>query len=63
MHTMAISKNYSVGPHKDGWQMKRDGAGRASWVHETKAEAEQSLRRWLDARDAEAAASGCSAAR
>ena len=36
---MADSKNYSVGPHGDGWQVKRDGADRASSIHDTKAEA------------------------
>jgi hypothetical protein len=34
---MSQSKNYSVGPHADGWQVKRDGASRASSVHDTKA--------------------------
>lgn len=29
-------KNYSVGPHKDGWQVRRDGAQRASEVLPTK---------------------------
>lgn len=29
-------KNYSVGPHDDGWQVKRDGASRASDVFSTK---------------------------
>ncbi len=33
---MADGKNYSVGPHDDGWQVKRDGAERASSVHDTK---------------------------
>lgn len=36
---MAKGKNYSVGPHEDGWGVKRDGAKRASSVHDTKAEA------------------------
>lgn len=36
---MSKSKNYSVGPHDDGWQVKRDGADRASSVHDTKADA------------------------
>lgn len=36
-----MSNNYSVGPHDDGWQVKRDGAQRASSVHDTKAEAVQ----------------------
>lgn len=36
---MAKSKNYSVGPHDDGWQVKRDGAERASSVHDKKADA------------------------
>ena len=30
------SKNYSVGPHDDGWQVKRDGTARASDVFPTK---------------------------
>jgi len=38
---MADSKNYSVGPHDDGWQVRRDGAERASSVHDTKSEAVQ----------------------
>ena len=38
---MADNKNYSVGPHDDGWQVKRDGAERASSVHDSKAEAVQ----------------------
>ncbi|MBX3357314.1 MAG: DUF2188 domain-containing protein [Phycisphaeraceae bacterium] len=33
------SKNYSVGPHEDGWQVRRDGAHRASEVFQTKAPA------------------------
>lgn len=33
-------KNYSVGPHQDGWQVKRDGASRASGVFDTKQEAQ-----------------------
>ncbi len=36
---MANSKNYSVGPHDEGWQVKRDGAERASSVHEKKSDA------------------------
>jgi hypothetical protein len=36
---MATGKNYSVGPHDDGWAVKRDGAQRASSVHDTKVEA------------------------
>jgi uncharacterized protein YdaT len=36
---MAKGKNYSVGPHDDGWQVKRDGAERASSVHDTKSDA------------------------
>lgn len=31
--------NYSVGPHDDGWQVKRDGADRASSVHDKKSDA------------------------
>lgn len=36
---MSENKNYSVGPHDDGWQVKRDGADRASSVHDKKADA------------------------
>ncbi len=36
---MAKSKNYSVGPHEQGWSVKRDGASRSSSVHDTKDEA------------------------
>lgn len=36
---MSSSKNYSVGPHPDGWQVKRDGAERASSVHDKKSDA------------------------
>lgn len=33
-----------VVPHKDGWANKKGGANRASSVHRTKSEAEQSAR-------------------
>ncbi len=33
------SNNYSVGPHDDGWQVKRDGASRASDVFARKSDA------------------------
>lgn len=36
---MSDKKNYSVGPHDDGWSVKRDGTSRASGVFDTKAEA------------------------
>lgn len=36
---MSKSKNYWVRPHEEGWQVKREGADRASSVHPTKAEA------------------------
>jgi hypothetical protein len=36
---MSKSKNYSVGPHTEGWQVKRDRADRASSVHDKKADA------------------------
>lgn len=36
---MSESKNYSIGPHDEGWQVKRDGTTRASSVHDTKADA------------------------
>ena len=32
---------HRIMPHKDGWQVKRDGGKRASHVTETKAEAEK----------------------
>lgn len=32
---------HRVMPHKDGWQVKRDGGQRASHVADTKAEAEK----------------------
>ncbi|HMI85622.1 MAG TPA: DUF2188 domain-containing protein [Polyangiaceae bacterium] len=32
-------KNVHVTPHKDGWAVKKDGAERASSVHDTQAEA------------------------
>jgi hypothetical protein len=35
---------HRVMPHKDGWQVKRDGGQRASRVVETKAEAEKIAR-------------------
>lgn len=35
-----MAKNdYSIGPHRDGWQVRRDGAERASAVFGTKADA------------------------
>lgn len=38
--SVPVSKNdYSVGPHENGWQVKRDGASRASEVFEKKADA------------------------
>lgn len=37
---MTKKRNYSVGPHPDGgWQVKRDGADRASSTHDRKADA------------------------
>lgn len=37
---MSKNRNYSVGPHRDGgWQVKRDGAERASSTHDKKADA------------------------
>lgn len=36
---MSKNKNYSVGPHENGWQVKRDGAERASSVYERKSDA------------------------
>ncbi len=33
------SNNYSVSPHDDGWQVKRDGASRASDVFDRKSDA------------------------
>lgn len=35
---------HRVMPHKDGWQVKRDGGDRASRVTDTKAEAEKLAR-------------------
>jgi hypothetical protein len=32
-------RNYTVGPNGDRWQVKRDGADRASSRHETQSEA------------------------
>jgi len=36
---MSNSNDYSVQPHDDGWEVKRDGASRASSVHDIKADA------------------------
>lgn len=36
---MANRKRYYVNPHPDGWEVKREGAQRASRVTRTKAEA------------------------
>lgn len=35
------SDTHRIMPHKDGWQVKRDGGKRASHVADTKKEAEQ----------------------
>ncbi|MBD2842938.1 DUF2188 domain-containing protein [Erythrobacter rubeus] len=36
---MSNGKDYWTAPHKDGWQVKREGASRATSVHKTQAEA------------------------
>lgn len=41
---MTDKKNVHVTPHEDGWQVRREGADRASSVHGTQAEAESAGR-------------------
>ncbi len=36
---MADKKDYWATPHKDGWQVKREGSSRATSVHRTQSEA------------------------
>jgi len=39
--TTMARDTHRIMPHKDGWQLKRDGGKRASHVADTKAEAEK----------------------
>lgn len=36
---MAQGRNYSVAPHARGWEVRRDGASRASSIYASKSEA------------------------
>lgn len=36
---MANDRNYWASPHNNGWSVKKEGAGRASSVHETQSAA------------------------
>tara|TARA_R110002124_G_scaffold287144_1_gene470717 strand:- start:1054 stop:1281 length:228 start_codon:yes stop_codon:yes gene_type:complete len=51
---MATSKNYWTTKHADGWAVKREGASRASSVHETQADAWKETRRLARGSEGEA---------
>jgi hypothetical protein len=49
---MADKKDYWTTPHPDGWQVKREGASRATSVHRTQEEA------WIETRSRARGAGG-----
>lgn len=55
---MATGNNYWTTKHSDGWAVKREGASRASSVHETQADAWKETKRLARGSEGEALLQG-----